>query len=135
MNIEGTEWWFILAILTEILLLIVAVGWALVRAARMPYPGLLVTSLSLLALMLLVVYTITESTDVITLIGVPLGALATAMSGVFKPDPNLPPTVTKTTVTEQPSGAVGGGAVKTTVVEKPISDSSTDGVSEVGGNQ
>ena len=125
LNLEGIEWWFILAVFTEILLLIVSVGWALMRAAAMPYPGLLVTSLSLLTLMLLVVYTVTESTDVITLIGVPLGALATAMSGVFKPDPNLPPTITKTTVTEP----TAEGPMKTTVTEKPIGE---NGVSEVG---
>ena len=82
------------------LLLIVTIGYALVKAAQMPYPGLLVTSLSLLTLMLLVVYVITKESDVVTLIGVPLGALATAMSGVMKPDPNLPPAMKRTTVVE-----------------------------------
>ena len=85
------DWWdapplivgAVLLLVAELLMLIGLVGFALVRASNLEAPAMLVTAMALLTLMLLIVYVIVRSNEVLTLVGVPLGALAAATSTIY----------------------------------------------------
>lgn len=73
----------ILLLVAEVAILLGCVAWAITRSARLPPPGLLVVSLSLLTLVLVVIYVFTRDNELLTLMGVPIGALAAATSSIY----------------------------------------------------
>lgn len=87
-DLDQLGWWVIFVALAEIALLLAGVIWALLQAAHLPAPVLLVMAITLVTFLILMVYVVTRTNEVLTLAGVPIGALVTAATGVFKGDLN-----------------------------------------------
>jgi hypothetical protein len=101
----------ILLLVAEVAILLGCVAWAITRSARLPPPGLLVVSLSLLTLVLVVIYVFTRDSELLTLMGVPIGALAAATSSIY---------VTRQNSSNGEGG--GGGTTADIPVVVPIED-------------
>lgn len=83
-QIATIGWWVIFIGIAEIAVLMYGVIYALYRSATLPSPALLVMAVSLITIVILVIYVVTRESDVLTLAGVPIGALVTAATGTFK---------------------------------------------------
>lgn len=83
-DIEAIGWWVIFIGIAEIGLLLYGVILALYKSATLPSPALLVMAVSLVTIVILTIYVVTRESDVLTLAGVPIGALVTASTGTFK---------------------------------------------------
>lgn len=83
-EINEIGWWVIFIGIAELGLMVFGVIYALYRSATLPSPALLVMAVSLIAIVILVIYALRRDSDVLTLAGVPIGALVTAATGTFK---------------------------------------------------
>jgi hypothetical protein len=61
-------------------------SFALLRAAKEKPPTLIAVSLALLTVSLLAAYLITKESELIAVVGVAIGALATSLTSIFDPD-------------------------------------------------
>ena len=83
-EIDRLGWWVIFVGIAEMALLMFGIILALYKSATLPQPALLVMAISLVTLVILVIFVVTGDTDVLTLAGVPIGALVTAATGTFR---------------------------------------------------
>ena len=83
-ELDQIGWWVVFLGLAELTFLIFGIVLALYKSATLPQPALLVMAVSLVTLVILTIYVITQDSDVLTLAGVPIGALVTASTGTFK---------------------------------------------------
>lgn len=82
------EWWLLVLALLLMTLVVGGVGFAILQSAKYPQPTMLVMSLSLLTMLIVATYVVSEQEDLLTLTGVGLGALAGAVNAMFVGNPS-----------------------------------------------
>lgn len=79
-----SPWWVLFVGIAEVSAFLFGIIFTLYKSSYLPSPALLIMAHTLVTLVILVLFAITRESDVLTLAGVPIGALVTAATFTFR---------------------------------------------------